>query len=60
MNEEDYVAMLQSILTRRTILLKRDPKDIWTNAFAKQVPSLWYANTDKQFILDAYAATSYC
>lgn len=52
--------MLQMTLTRRVLLLKRHPTDIWTNAFAKKVPPLWYANTDTQFLLDAYAATSYC
>ena len=32
----------------------------WINPFAKGVPELWLATTDAQFILDSYAATSYC
>jgi len=32
---------------------------VWINAFAKKIPSLWQANTDAQFILDAYVAVAY-
>ena len=59
-NEIEYILILQSILTQKTVLLQRCPADIWINPFAKQVPQLWYANIDTQFILDAYIATSYC
>lgn len=41
------------------IFLQQSPRDIRTNAFARHVAPLWQANSDTQFILDPYAATSY-
>jgi hypothetical protein len=35
-------------------------KDIRINAYVIKVAPLWEANTNTQFILDPYAATSYC
>ena len=59
-SEQDYITLLSGSISRPTILLKRHPMDTWINPFAKGVPKLWLANTDAQFILDSYAATSYC
>jgi hypothetical protein len=60
LEETDYIAILQATLSRRIVLLKRQPADIWINSFSRKVPTLWYANTDTQFILDAYDIASYC
>ena len=60
LTESNYILMLHATLKRKELLLKRDPTDIWTNAFARKMLALWYTNTDTQFILDAYATASYC
>ena len=59
-NEIEYILILQSILTQKTVLLQRCPADIWINPFPKEVPQLWYANKNTQFILDACIVTTYC
>ena len=53
--EADYILILQASFSRNTVFLKRHPIDISINSFSKEVPALWYANIDTQFILDAYA-----
>jgi len=40
--------------------LKRQVKDIKTNAYAIKVVALWEVNTNIQFILDPYVVASYC
>jgi hypothetical protein len=39
---------------------KTKPSHIWNNSFAKDMPNLWNANTDAQYVLNAYVAASYC
>ena len=56
---DEYIFLLRSFLTHPTLILKRDPTDIWVNAFAKSIPDLWQANTDAQYVLDAYATAKY-
>ena len=56
---DEYIFLLRSLLTRPTLILKRAPADIWINAFAKSIPDLWQANTDAQYVLDAYATAKY-
>ena len=51
---------LQIQLKIPQIFLKRTLSDIRTNAFNKSISNLWYANTNIQFILDPYAAATYC
>ncbi|XP_059070801.1 uncharacterized protein LOC131860407 [Cryptomeria japonica] len=58
--EDQYILALRSTIQRPTLLLQRKPSQIWNNSFAKQMPLLWNANTDAQFILNAYAAAMYC
>ena len=60
LTKHEYIDLIRSSLTRPVLLLKRNPCDVWINAFAKQVPQLWHANTDAQFILNAHAAATYC
>ena len=58
--ENEYIELLQHTIKQPTIFLKRKPSHIWNNSFAKAMPTLWNANTDAQFVLNAYAAASYC
>jgi exonuclease III len=58
--EHQYIQLIQCKLKQPTIFLKRKPSHIWNNSFAKDMPALWNANTDAQYVLNAYAAASYC
>ena len=60
LSKDKYILLLCSLLLCPVVILITNPCEVWINAFSKQVPTLWYANTDAQFILDAYAATTYC
>jgi hypothetical protein len=59
-SEATYILALRSQLKRPQIFLARTVNNIRTNAFNKDIANLWYANTDIQFILDPYAAATYC
>jgi len=58
--ESECIQLLQHTIKQPTIFLKRKPSHIWNNNFAKAMPTLSNANTDAQFVLNAYATTSYC
>jgi hypothetical protein len=60
MDEETYILILRSQLKRPQVFLKRTLNNIRTNAFNKNIAHTWFANTDIQFILDPYAAATYC
>ena len=60
LTKHEYIDLIHSSLLHSVLLLKRNPCDVWINAFAKQIPQLWHANTDAQFILNAHAAATYC
>ena len=59
LTRDNYILLIRSLLDPSKLIQKRDPSDIWINPFAKSIPKLWQANTDAQFVLDAYAATTY-
>jgi hypothetical protein len=60
LDENTYIMALRSSLKKPTVFLKRNVIDIRTNVFGRLVGPLWQANTDAQFVLDPYAAASYC
>ena len=60
LSEDDYIEAIQVHIKQPTIFLKREPSHIWNNIFSQKMPSLWNANTDAQYILNAYAAALYC
>jgi hypothetical protein len=60
LTEDEYIQAIQSTLKQPTIFLKRKLSHIWNNNFSKDMPVMWNANTDAQYVLNAYAATSYC
>ena len=60
LSKDHYILLLYSSLLCPIVLLKINPCDNWINSFSKHVPTLWYANTNAQFILDSYAIGTYC
>ena len=40
--------------------LNKKLSHIWNNNFSKDMPVMWKANTDAQYVLSEYAASSYC
>jgi len=60
LTETDYMLAIQSSLKQPMILLQRKPSHTWNNIFATNMPKLGNANTDAQFVLNAYAGASYC
>ncbi len=55
-----YIDSLCNKLTKPTLFLKKEMKDIRTNAYVIKVTPLWEANTNTQFILHPYPTTSCC
>ncbi len=47
-----YIDLLCNKLTKPTLFLQKEMKDIRTNAYVIKVAPLWEANTNTQFILD--------
>ncbi|MCO5610594.1 hypothetical protein L7F22_064833 [Adiantum nelumboides] len=60
MCEETYIEVLRASITEATLVLKREPKDIYTNNFNIGISNLWDANKDIQYVFNAFAAASYC
>jgi hypothetical protein len=60
LTEDEYIQVIQSTLKQPTVFLKRKLSHIWNNSFSKDMPIMWNANTDAQYVLNAYVATSYC
>jgi len=60
LSEDEYIQAIQCTLKQPTIFLKRKLSHIWNNSFSKDMLVMWKANTDVQYVLNAYAATSYC
>ena len=57
---DKYIYYLRSKISSPIIYLQRHTKDLYTNNFNQKLSFLWNANTDIQFILNAYGAASYC
>jgi hypothetical protein len=58
--EDEYLQIIHFTLKQLVIFLKIKPSHIWNNSFVKDMPNLWDANIDAQYVLNAYVATSYC
>ena len=54
-----YERMIRTTLIRSKIFLRRDMKDIRTNAFNEEILRRHRANMDLQFVLDPYACVHY-
>jgi hypothetical protein len=60
LREDEYIQAIQCTLKQPTIFLKRKLSHIWNNNFSKEMPVMWNENTNVQYVLNAYDATSYC
>ena len=58
-SEEDYINALKITKRGRSVILKRDPGDAFTNGYNFSILLLWGANIDFQFILDEYSMVMY-
>lgn len=56
---EEYKQVVASSLRKVTLFLKREPNEVFINAYNKDILEVWQANMDIQFVLDEYAAASY-
>ena len=56
---EIYERVVRTTIKRSKIFLKRDLKDIRTNAFNEEILRRHRANMDLQFVLDPYACVHY-
>ena len=56
---ETYERVIRTTLKRSKIFLRRDLKDIRTNAFNEEILERHRANMDLQFVLDPYACVHY-
>ena len=57
--DEMYLMAIRSNIKRRTIFIKRHPKDVCINGFNPEVLSLFRANMDIQYIVDPYGCVHY-
>jgi hypothetical protein len=60
LTEDEYIEVIQSTLKQPTIFLKRKLSHIWNNNFSKDMPIMSNENKNVQYVLNAYAVTSYC
>jgi DNA replication protein DnaC len=56
---EDYMNAVIASETSQTIILKREPKDVFVNNYNPKVISLWKANMDLQYCADKYQVVNY-
>jgi exonuclease III len=56
---DQYILAVRSTLHRPTIFLKRQPSEMFINAYNPTAITAWQANMDIQYVLDAHAAASY-
>ncbi|KAI8513472.1 hypothetical protein Bbelb_101110 [Branchiostoma belcheri] len=50
---------LNLMATRKQVMLRRDPKDMWVNNYNPHLLRAWNANIDIQYVLDAYSCVRY-
>jgi hypothetical protein len=59
LSEDEYIQAIQITLKQPTLFLKGKLFHIWNNSFSKDMSVMWKANTDAQYVLNAYATKSY-
>ncbi|KAI8485729.1 hypothetical protein Bbelb_365630 [Branchiostoma belcheri] len=50
---------LNLMATRKQVMLRREPKDMWVNNYNPHLLRAWNANIDIQYVLDAYSCVRY-
>ena len=59
LSETDYQQCHCDLANRKSIVYKREPKDIWINPYIKTLLLAWNANMDIQPVIDAYSCIMY-
>ncbi|XP_070203473.1 uncharacterized protein [Littorina saxatilis] len=59
MTHEEYILAIRFALKHTKVFLQRSPSDTRMNSRNDSLAQIWMANTDVQFILDAYACAVY-
>ena len=52
LTEDEYIQAIQCMLKQPKNFLKQKLSHIWNNNFSKDMPVMWKANTDAQYVLD--------
>ncbi|XP_066264724.1 uncharacterized protein [Branchiostoma lanceolatum] len=50
---------LNLMATRKQVVLRREPKDMWVNNYNPHLLRAWNGNMDIQYVLDAYSCVRY-
>ncbi|XP_062589569.1 uncharacterized protein LOC134251199, partial [Saccostrea cucullata] len=59
LTQEEFELCFSFITKRNTIVLKREPIEVYTNQYNKHLLRAWNANMDIQYILDAFSCVVY-
>lgn len=59
LTQELYEQAHNMLSSKRSIILKRSPNEVWTNQYNRCLLKSWDANMDIQFVLDAFSCIVY-
>nr|XP_034322337.1 uncharacterized protein LOC117688395 [Crassostrea gigas] len=59
LTQEQYEEAHNMLSSKRSIILKRCPNEVWTNQYNRCLLKSWDANMDIQFVLDAFSCIVY-
>ncbi|XP_063405704.1 uncharacterized protein LOC134689670 [Mytilus trossulus] len=59
LTQESFEQYFRFITNRNTVVLKREPNEIYTNQYNPHLLRAWNANMDIQYILDAFSCVVY-
>ncbi|XP_065942067.1 uncharacterized protein [Magallana gigas] len=59
LSQENYEKAHRVLTPRTTTILKRDPKEMWTNQYNECLLKCWDANMDIQYVLDPFSCIVY-
>ena len=58
-SEDEYMSAVKVTKHGRSVVLRRNPSDAYTNGCNHEILHLWGANVDFQFVLDEYSTVMY-
>ncbi|XP_061168811.1 uncharacterized protein LOC133178060 [Saccostrea echinata] len=59
LTQELYEEAYNMLSARRSVVLKRNPNEVWTNQYNQCLLKCWDANMDIQFVLDPFSCIVY-
>ena len=59
LTQEQFETALGKLATKVSIVLKREPKECWTNQYNSHLLQAWNANIDLQYVVNAYSCIAY-